>query len=175
MQIGVWAANGQSAANWRLGFKLAFGLQLVFWLQNGVRICSRTGSSDFLAQHILCSPYNRLCGVCGPAIPLRLFGPGHRMLPRQQALRCLRGRKSIASLQTGPSVFSGTRIAFFLDSRPCGKSFASLQTGNLVFSARASHASPITSPAVFALPQFVCVPANRPFGLFGHGHRMLPP
>ncbi|MEW8184850.1 MAG: hypothetical protein AB2794_07540, partial [Candidatus Thiodiazotropha endolucinida] len=77
------------------------------------------------------------------------------MLPRQQALRCLRGRKAFASVLTGPSVFSGRGIACFPDSRPCGLSgaahfmlplqqalrslrrsnhFASLQTGPTVFS-----------------------------------------
>ena len=44
------------------------------------------------------------------------------MLPRQQALRCLRGCNSIASLPTGPPNFSG----------------------------RASHASLAAGPAVFA-------------------------
>ena len=35
-------------------------------------------------------------------------------------LRNLRGGNPFASLQTGPTVFSGTRIACFPDNRPCG-------------------------------------------------------
>ena len=91
----------------------------------------------FGGTQLVCVPANRHFG---------LFGHGHRMLLRQQALRCLRGRNSFASLLTGPSVFSGMRIAGFRDSWPCR----------------------------FAGRQVVCVPANRHFGLFGHGHRMLP-
>ena len=41
------------------------------------------------------------------------------MLPRQQALWCLRCRNSIASLPTSPSDFSGAHIACFHGSRPC--------------------------------------------------------
>ena len=84
--------------------------------------------------------------VCVPAYrPFGLFGHGHRMLPRQQALRCLRGRKSIVSLLTALRSFR----------------------------ARASHASPTTGYMVLAGPQVVCVPVTRPFGLCGHGHHML--
>ena len=42
------------------------------------------------------------------------------MLPRQQAMRFMRGRNSIASLLKGHSDFTGPRIACFPDSRPCG-------------------------------------------------------
>ena len=105
--------------------------------------------------------------VCVPAKrPFGLFGHGHRMLPRQQALH------SFAPLQTGPSVFSGTGIACHPDRRPygiCGvvTRLRPCQQVLRTFQGRISH-------AVFAVPKFVCVPANRSFGLFGHGHRMLP-
>ena len=100
------------------------------------------------------------------------------MLPQQPAMRCLRGRKSIVSLLTGRSVFSGTGIECFPDSRPCGvcgdasrlcPCYPALRS----FRARETHASPTTGPAVFAGPQLLCVSANRPFVFFGHGHRML--
>ena len=91
----------------------------------------------FAGSQLLYVPANR---------PFGLFGHAHCMLPRQQALRCLLGRNSFASLLIGPSVFR----------------------------ARVSHASPTAGPALFAGTKVVCVPANRPFGLFRHGHRMLP-
>ena len=51
--------------------------------------------------------------------------------------------------------------------RPCKLALRS-------FRARVSHSSLTAGPAVFADPQIDCVLANRPFGLFGHAHRMLP-
>ena len=94
----------------------------------------QTGPTVFSGTGIACFPGNRPCGVCGPQLfcvlanrPFGFFGHGHRMLPRQQALRCLRGRKSIVSLQTGPSVFSGMGIACFPGNRPCGVGGPSIQ------------------------------------------------
>ena len=50
--------------------------------------------------------------------------------------------------------------------RPCKPALRS-------FRAQVSHTSPTAGPAVFAGQQLLCVPANRPFGLFGHAHGML--
>ena len=115
MQIGIWAANGQSAATWRLGCKMAFEFVRKQAIPTFRRRTSyahlTTGSAEFAGLQSLCVPANR---------PYGLFGHGHRMFPRQQALRCSRGRKSISSLQTGHSVFSGKGIACFPDNRPCG-------------------------------------------------------
>ena len=111
LQIGVWTASWRWAANWRLGCKLAFGLQLEFWLQNDVRFCSRRGHSDFPAPHIVCFPDNRPCGVCG----------AH--------LDCVPANSS--------SDFSGPHIVCFPANRACGVCGAATRC-----------------------------PANRPFGLF---------
>ena len=101
------------------------------------------------------------------------------MLPRQQVLRSLWCRNSFASLQTGPWVFSGTGIACFPDSRPCGvcghaSRLRPCKPALGSFQARKSHISPTTGPAVFVVPQFVCIPANRTLGLFRHGHVCFP-
>ena len=131
---------------------------------------------------IACFPDSRPCGVCGDASRLR---------PCQQALRTFRAQASHAPPTTGPAVFAETKVICVPANRPfclfghghrmlaqqqalrClrrRKSFAFQLTGHLVFSGRASHASPTTGPAVLAGTQVVCVPAYRPFGLFGHGH-----
>ena len=145
-----------------MGCKLAFGLQLEFWLQNGVQICSRTCHSYFPAPHIECFPDKRPCGVCGAAPRLRLC---------EQALRTFRGLTSYASLLTCPAVLAGRQlecvpanrpfdfsrphIVCFPDNRPCGfcgaasrlrHSQQALQT----LQGRASHASLTAGPAVFA-------------------------
>ena len=69
--------------------------------------------------------------------------------------------------------------ACFPDNRPCGvcgdaSRLRPCQQAHRSFRARASLASPTTGPVVFAETQVICVPVNRPFGLFGHGHRILP-
>ena len=167
MQIGVWAAITVLAAKWRSNLfeNRPFGLSGSAYL----RLHLQTGSVEYAGPQSLCVPANW---------PYGLFGHGHRMLSRQQALRCLRAQHSCASLLTCPSVFSGTGIACFPDSRPCGlcgdaNRLRPCKTALRSFRVRASHDSPITGPAEFAGPQLICVPANRPFGLFVHGHRML--
>ena len=92
--------------------------------------------------------------------------------------RCLDANERL-SLVTGLSVFSGTGIACFPDSRPCGVCGAAFclrpcKPTLRSFRARASHASPTAGPAVFAGSQLDCVPDNRPFRLFRGAHRMLP-
>ena len=101
------------------------------------------------------------------------------MLPRQQALWRLRGRKLIVSLLTGPSVFSGTGIACFPDSRPCGDCGDASRLRPCLpalwsFRARASHAPPTAGSAVFARPQVDCVPANGPSVFSGTGIACFP-
>ena len=170
IQIGVWAANGQSAANWRLGCKLAFGLQLVFWLQNGVRICSRTGHSDFPTPHILCSPYNRLCGVCGAAIPLR---------PCKPALRSFRARASHASPTAGPAVFAGPQVDCVPANRPFGLFGHGYRMHPLQHAMRClrcfnSFAPLLTGPSVFSGTGIACFPHSRPCGVCGDAIRLRP-
>ena len=89
----------------------------------------RTGPSNFFGPHIACFPGNKNCGVCGAATPLcpceqalRTFWGRALHASPTEALRCLRGCNSIASLPTGPPNLSG----------------------------RASHASLAAGPAVFA-------------------------
>ena len=100
----------------------------------------------FAGPQLLFLPANR---------PFGLFGHGHRMLTRQQALRCLRGRNSFESLLTGPSVFPGTGITCFVGSqpfrvlgdatrlRPCKQALHTFQ-------GRKSHASLAAGPAIFS-------------------------
>ena len=123
----------------------------------------------FAETQVICVPANRSFG---------LFGHGHRLLPRQSALRCLRGRKSFASLQTGPSVFSGTGIACLPREQALRclrgrRSIASLQTGPSFFSGTGIACFPNSRPCGVCGTQVVCVPANWPFSLFGHGYRMV--
>ena len=100
----------------------------------------------FVVPQFICVPSDR---------PFGFFGHGHRMLPRQQALWCLRGRNSFTSLLTGPSVFLGTAIACLPDSRPCGvcgvaTRLRPCQQALRTFQGRISHASLAAGPAVFA-------------------------
>ena len=99
--VCVWAAN------WRLGCKLAFGLQ------TGVR--QRIG--------VWAANWRLGCNwSSGCKMTFEFF--------REQAIRTFRRRTSYASLTTGPAGFAGLHLD--------------------------------------------CVPATRPFGLFGAAHRMLP-
>ena len=79
-----------------------------------------SAAQTHVSHHRLCP-----CSCSAKRIERNYWGckamsTAHRMLSRQQALRSLRGRNPFASLQTGPTVCSGTRIACFPDSRPCG-------------------------------------------------------
>ena len=99
-------------------------ISLFTWICNILMFCECEIAVYLSLREIICSPKEfallRILN-CVPAYrPFGLFGHAHRMLPRQPVLRCLRGRISITPLQTGPLVFSGTRIACFPDSRPCG-------------------------------------------------------
>ena len=130
----------------------------------------------FPGPQFVCVPANRAFG---------LFGHGHSMLPRQQALWCFRGRNSFASLLIGPSDFSGTGIACFPDSRPCdvcgdANRLRPCKPALRSFRARASHASPRIGPAVFTETQALwCWRAGNSFaylltGPSVFGHHMLP-
>ena len=81
MQIGVWAANWQSAANWRLGCKLAFGLQIGVWAANwrwAANLAFGLQIGVWAAIAVLAAKWrsnlfeNRTFGLSGAA---------HRMLP----------------------------------------------------------------------------------------------
>ena len=148
MQIGIWDANWQSAAKWRLACKLAFGLQLEFWLKNGVQICSKTGHSFFPAPHIVCFPDNRPCGVCRAAPRLRpceqLTDPA--VFARRQ-LDCVPANRAFGLF--------GAIILCFPENRPCGFSGAATrlrpcQQALRTLQGRASRAFLTAGPAVFA-------------------------
>ena len=145
-----------------------------------------------MSQHRLCS-----CSCAAKRIERNYWGckavsAANRMLPRQQALRCLRSRNSFASLQTGPSVYSSTRIACYADSRPCDVCGAATllrpcQPALRSFRARASHGSLAAGLAVFVnvlseiigdvqpcLPHIACFPDNRPCGVCGAATPLRP-
>ena len=146
----------------------------------------QTGPSVFSGTGMACFPDSRSCGVCGYASRLRLCKP---------ALRSFRARASHASPTTGTAVFAGPQFVCIPANRPfglfghghrmwrlgcnwgsgCKMVFEFVREQAIRTFRRCTSYAPLTTgSAVFARPRSLCVPANRPYGLFWHGHRMLP-
>ena len=126
------------------------------------------GPADFPASNILCSPYNRLCGVYGAAITLR---------PCKPALPSFRAQASHASPTAGPADFPASNILLSLQFGPapvcspdnrlcrvCGAAITLRPCNSALrtFRRRTSYAPLTTGCAEFAAQQSLCVPANRP-------------
>ena len=190
-----FAADCQFAAQTPICSQNANSLQICSQNANSLQICSQNANSL-----PVCSPNASLLPIAGlqperqfaARTPIRCLFAAQTPISR---FRAFLQHKRISAAQTHVSqhrlcscscaaIIGAVKpclrhIACFPDKRPCGFCGAATplrpcKPALRSIRARASHATPTAGPAVFAGPQLICVPANRPFGLFGHGHYMVP-
>ena len=133
-----------------------------------------TGPSDFSGAHIACLHDSRPCRLHGAATYTYVWAAEMRLrcenaLSMQIGVLAANGQSAAncrwaANWRLGCNWGSGSKMAFKFVPKQAIRTFRR----------HTSYVYLTTGSAEFAGPQSLCVPANRPYGLFGHGHRMLP-